>query len=54
MFVVGKRKCGAGRYHSKERVYVCLERKSRKVRRIVVRDKSADALCLRQTLKAKY
>ena len=44
MFVVGKRKCGVGRYHSKEHVYVCLERKSRKVRRIVVRDKSADAL----------
>ena len=44
MFVVGKRKCGVGRYHSKEHVYVCLERKSRKVRRIVVRDKSADVL----------
>ena len=44
MFVVGKRKCGVGRYHSKEHVYVCLERKSRKVRRIVVRDKSSDVL----------
>ena len=44
MFVVGKRKCGIGRYHSKEHIYVCLERKSRKVRRIVVRDKSSDVL----------
>ena len=44
MFVVGKRKCGIGRYHSKEHVYVCLERGSRKIRRVVVRDKSADAL----------
>ena len=44
MFVVGKCKCGVGRYHRKEHVQVCLERKSRKVRRIVVRDKSADAL----------
>ena len=44
MFVVGKRKCGVGRYHSKEHVYVCLERKSRKIRRIVVRDKSSDVL----------
>ena len=44
MFVVGKRKCGVGRYHSKEHVYVCLERKTRKVRRIVVRDKSSDVL----------
>ena len=44
MFVVGKRKCGVGRYHSKEHVYVCLERASRKIRRIVVRDKSSDVL----------
>ena len=44
MFVVGKRKCGVGRYHSKEHIYVCLERDSRKIRRIVVRDKSADVL----------
>ena len=44
MFVVGKRKCGVGRYHSKQHVYVCLERKSRNVRRIVVRDKSSDVL----------
>ena len=40
MFVGGKRKCGIGRYQSKEYVYVCLERGSRKIRRIVVRDKS--------------
>ena len=44
MFVVGKRKCGVGRYHSKEHVYVILERSTRKIRRIVVRDKSADVL----------
>ena len=44
MFVVGKRKCGVGRYHSKEHVYVLLERGTRKIRRIVVRDKSADVL----------
>ena len=44
MFVIGKRKCGVGRYRSKEHVYVVLERGSRKIRRIVVRDKSADAL----------
>ena len=41
MFVVGKRKCGVGRYHSKEHVYLCFGRKSRKVGRIVVRDKSS-------------
>ena len=44
MFVIGKRKCGVGRYRSKEHVYVCTERKSRKIRRLVVRDKSADVL----------
>ena len=44
MFLIGKRKCGVGRYHSKEHIYVCLERGSRKIRRVVVRDKSADAL----------
>ena len=44
MFVVGKRKCGVGRYHSKEHVYVCTERGSRKIRRHVVPDKTADAL----------
>ena len=44
MFLIGKRKCGVGRWHSKEHVYVCLERGSRKIRRIVVKDKSAAAL----------
>ena len=44
MFVMGKLKCGVGRYHSKEHVYVCTERKSRKIRRIAVPDKSANAL----------
>ena len=44
MFVVGKRKCGVGRMHSKEHVYVCTEPGSRKIRRIAVPDKSADAL----------
>ena len=44
MFLIGKRKCGVGRYHSKEHVYVCLERGCRKIRRLVVRDKSANAL----------
>ena len=36
MFVVGKRKCGVGRYHSKEHVYLILERSTRKIRKIVV------------------
>ena len=44
MFVVGKRKCGVGRYHSKEHVYVILERSTRKIRRIVVPEKSVDVL----------
>ena len=44
MFLIGKRKCGVGRWHSKEHVYVCLERGCRKIRRIVVKDKSAAAL----------
>ena len=44
MFVIGKRKCGVGRHHSKEHVYVCTERGSRKIRRIVVPDKSAEVL----------
>ena len=44
MFLIGKRKCGVGRMHSKEHVYVCIERNSRKIRRIVVRDKSASSL----------
>ena len=50
MFVAGKRKCGVGRYHSKEHVYVCLERGSRKIRRLVVRDKSAEALHLLRSI----
>ena len=44
MFVIGKRKCGVNRQHSKAHVYVITERKSRKIRRIVVRDKSANVL----------
>ena len=44
MFVIGKRKSGVGRWHSKEHVYVCLERRCRKIRRIVVKDKTAAAL----------
>ena len=44
MFLIGKRKCGVGRYRSKEHVYVCTQRGSRKIRRIVVKDKSADVL----------
>ena len=43
MFVIGKRKCGVGRWHSKEHVYVCTERGARKIRRLVVPDKSAEA-----------
>ena len=43
MFVIGKRKCGVGGYHSKEGVYVCMEPGSRKIRRLVVKDKSAEA-----------
>ena len=31
MFVIGKRKCGVGRFHTKEHVYVCIERGSRKI-----------------------
>ena len=42
MFVIGKRKCGVGRWHSKEHIYACTERGSRKIRRILVPDKSAD------------
>ena len=44
MFVIGKRKSGVGRMHTKEHVYVCTERYSRKIRRLVVKDKSANAL----------
>ena len=48
MFLIGKRKCGVGRMHTKEHVYVCLERYSRKIRRIVVKDKSASSLSVFQ------
>ena len=44
MFVIGKRKCGVGRWHSKEHVYVVVQRKARKIRRKVVPDKSASVL----------
>ena len=44
MFLIGKRKCGVGRYRSKGHVYVCCQRGTRKIRRIVVADKSADVL----------
>ena len=33
MFVIGKRKCCVGRWHSQEHVYVVLERDARKIRR---------------------
>ena len=45
-FVIGKRKNAVGRMRSKEHVYVLTERGSRKIRRIVVKDKSADALAI--------
>ena len=45
-FVIGKRKNADGRMRSKEHVYVLTERGSRKIRRIVVKDKSADALAI--------
>ena len=44
MFVIGKRKCGVGRWHSKEHIYVVTERSARKIRRILVKDKSAEVL----------
>ena len=44
MFVIGKRKGGVGRWHSKAHVYVITERGSRKIRRKVVKDKSAGVL----------
>ena len=44
MFVIGKRKNGMGRMRSKEHVYVICERGSRKIRRLCVRDKSAEVL----------
>ena len=33
MFLIGKRKCGVGRYRSQEHVYVCTQRGARKIRR---------------------
>ena len=42
--VIGKRKNGLGRMMSKEHVYVITERGQRKIRRLVVKDKSADVL----------
>ena len=44
MFLIGKRKCDVGRFHSKEHVYVCLERGERKIRRNFVKDKSTNVL----------
>ena len=44
MFVLATRKGGVGRWHSKEHVYVVVERGSRKIRRKVVKDKSATVL----------
>ena len=46
MFVIGKRKFGVGRMHSKEHVYARTERGNGKIRRIAVPDKSADALAV--------
>ena len=43
-FVIGKRKNAVGRMRSKEHVYVITQRASRKIRRIVVKDKTADVL----------
>ena len=42
--VIGKRKNGLGRMMSKEHVYVITERGQRKIRRLVVKDKTADVL----------
>ena len=44
MFVLATRKGGVGRWHSKEHVYVVVERGARKIRRKVVKDKSATVL----------
>ena len=44
MFVIGKRKGGVGRWHTKEHVFAITERGSRKIRRIVVKDKTAAVL----------
>ena len=45
-FVIGKRKNGMGRMVSKEHVYVITERGSRKIRRLCVKDKSAQVLSI--------
>ena len=44
MFVIGKRKCGVGRWHSKQHIYAITERGSRKIRRKVVENKTASVL----------
>ena len=44
MFVIGKRKCGVGRWHCKEHIYVVTERGARKIRRKVVANKTAKVL----------
>ena len=44
MFVIGKRKCGVGRWHCKEHIYVVTERGARKIRRKVVPNKTAKVL----------
>ena len=44
MFVLATRKGGVGRWHSKEHIYVVVERGTRKIRRKVVKDKSATVL----------
>ena len=44
MFVLATRKGGVGRWHSKEHVYVVVGRGARKIRRKVVKDKSATVL----------
>ena len=44
MFVLATRKGGVGRWHSKEHAYVVVERGARKIRRKVVKDKSATVL----------
>ena len=44
MFAIGKRKCGVGRCHSKQHIYVVTERSLRKIRRMVVENKTASVL----------
>ena len=43
-FVIGRRKNAVGRMRSKEHVYVLTQRGARKIRRLVVKDKSAAVL----------